>query len=182
MNPQDDSTRRSPHRADDDPISHTIPIIQTPTIHTPAQSPGDAMDFTSPSTVAMGPPARNSPEGDSNGAQDQSMGDQGQHGSASGPNAAAAAQAGSQAPKVVQTAFIHKLYKYVSVSNHRGALLRDRSMLEDPSIQHLISWSTSAESFVMSPSNDFSKVLRYKLRSHTNDTRLKFPQSILQAY
>lgn len=36
-----------------------------------------------------------------------------------------------------------------------------RSMLEDPSIQHLISWSASAESFVMSPSADFSKVLAY---------------------
>jgi hypothetical protein len=33
------------------------------------------------------------------------------------------------------------------------------SMLEDPNIQHLISWSASAESFVMSPSHDFSKVL-----------------------
>jgi hypothetical protein len=31
----------------------------------------------------------------------------------SAPNAAAAAQAGAQQPKVVQTAFIHKLYKYV---------------------------------------------------------------------
>ena len=33
------------------------------------------------------------------------------------------------------------------------------SMLEDPSIQHLISWSNSQESFVMAPSADFSKVL-----------------------
>lgn len=32
-------------------------------------------------------------------------------------------------------------------------------MLEDPNIQHLISWSASEESFVMSPSHDFSKVL-----------------------
>lgn len=32
-------------------------------------------------------------------------------------------------------------------------------MLEDQNIQHLISWSPSADSFVMSPSNDFSKVL-----------------------
>ncbi len=35
------------------------------------------------------------------------------------------------------------------------------SMLEDTSIQHLISWSASAESFVMSPTADFSKVLSY---------------------
>ena len=32
-------------------------------------------------------------------------------------------------------------------------------MLEDPNIQHLISWSSNNESFVMSPSSDFSKVL-----------------------
>jgi hypothetical protein len=48
-------------------------------------------------------------------------------------------------PKIVQTAFIHKLY----------------NMLEDQNIQHLISWSASADSFVMSPSPDFSKVLSY---------------------
>ncbi|KAJ3567072.1 hypothetical protein NPX13_g6899 [Xylaria arbuscula] len=54
-------------------------------------------------------------------------------------------------PKIVQTAFIHKLY----------------NMLEDPNIQHLISWSSSAESFVMSPSNDFSKVLAQYFK-HTN--------------
>ncbi|KAJ0286238.1 hypothetical protein Brms1b_002365 [Colletotrichum noveboracense] len=61
------------------------------------------------------------------------------------PAAPAAAAAAVHQPKIVQTAFIHKLY----------------SMLEDPSIQHLISWSASAESFVMSPSADFSKVLAY---------------------
>lgn len=33
------------------------------------------------------------------------------------------------------------------------------SMLEDPTIQNLISWSNNNESFVMSPSTDFSKVL-----------------------
>jgi len=37
------------------------------------------------------------------------MGDQPNTGSIAGPNAAAAA--GAQQPKVVQTAFIHKLYK-----------------------------------------------------------------------
>jgi hypothetical protein len=39
------------------------------------------------------------------------MADQPQTGSLAGPNAAAAAAAGAQQPKVVQTAFIHKLYK-----------------------------------------------------------------------
>jgi hypothetical protein len=37
-------------------------------------------------------------------------------------------------------------------------------MLEDQSIQHLISWSSTNESFVMSPSSDFSKVLSYVVR------------------
>lgn len=77
---------------------------------------------------------------DTNGLNDQMANDQPHTGTlAGGPNAAVAAQQ----PKVIQTAFIHKLY----------------NMLEDQSIQHLISWSNSAESFVMSPSNDFSKVL-----------------------
>jgi hypothetical protein len=34
-------------------------------------------------------------------------------------------------------------------------------MLEDQSIQHLISWAGTNESFVMSPSSEFSKVLSY---------------------
>jgi hypothetical protein len=37
--------------------------------------------------------------------------EQGHNPSMLGPNAAVAAQAGAQQPKVVQTAFIHKLYK-----------------------------------------------------------------------
>lgn len=32
-------------------------------------------------------------------------------------------------------------------------------MLEDNSIQHLISWSNTNDSFVMSPTSEFSKVL-----------------------
>lgn len=32
-------------------------------------------------------------------------------------------------------------------------------MLEDQSIHHLISWSPNEDSFVMSPTPDFSKVL-----------------------
>jgi len=36
---------------------------------------------------------------------------------------------------------------------------QDGSMLEDPGITHLIAWSPNGDSFVMSPSHDFSKVL-----------------------
>ncbi|KAG6002538.1 hypothetical protein E4U54_000858 [Claviceps lovelessii] len=53
--------------------------------------------------------------------------------------------------KPPHTAFIHKLY----------------NMLEDSKIQHLISWSANAESFVMSPTADFSKVLSQYFK-HTN--------------
>lgn len=80
---------------------------------------------------------------------DQSTGrDQNSSNMPAPPTAAAAA---IHQPKIVQTAFIHKLY----------------NMLEDPNIQHLISWSATADSFVMSPSPDFSKVLSQYFK-HTN--------------
>lgn len=116
--------------------------------------PTDPIDITSPLSVSMGPPVNSSPEveqgsGGLNGNQE--------HNNAAGLNSAAGSGAGAvavtaaQGPKVVQTAFIHKLY----------------NMLEDRSIQHLISWSNTNESFVMSPSNDFSKVLAQYFK-HTN--------------
>lgn len=37
------------------------------------------------------------------------------------------------------------------------------SMLEDQKIQHLISWTANADSFVIQPSHEFSKVLAYSL-------------------
>ncbi|KAI5794472.1 HSF-type DNA-binding-domain-containing protein [Peziza echinospora] len=67
----------------------------------------------------------------------------------SGPGGLGAG-AGIQQPKV-QTAFIHKLY----------------NMLEDVNIQHLISWSSTNESFVVSPTSEFSKVLSQYFK-HTN--------------
>ncbi|PQE09850.1 hypothetical protein CJF30_00010336 [Rutstroemia sp. NJR-2017a BBW] len=132
--------------------ARTVPIIQPPILQTSAPSPGDPMDVTPPSTAMMGPPSRTSPENEANGIHEHMAGgDQPSSGSLAGPSAAAAAAAGGSGPKVVQTAFIHKLY----------------NMLEDQSIQHLISWSNSAESFVMSPSTDFSKVLSQYFK-HTN--------------
>lgn len=109
--------------------------------------PGDPMDITSPSSTSMGPPINSSPEVEQgpnmNGSMDSNVGIQ--------PGTGAAAMAAAQGPKVVQTAFIHKLY----------------NMLEDRSIQHLISWSNTNESFVMSPSNEFAKVLAQYFK-HTN--------------
>jgi len=73
------------------------------------------MEVTPPSSAMMAPPARTSPDNETNGVHDQQvgmgMGEQPNTGSLAGPNAAAAAAAGAQQPKVVQTAFIHKLYK-----------------------------------------------------------------------
>ncbi|KAL8243654.1 hypothetical protein R6Q59_009912 [Mikania micrantha] len=111
--------------------------------NSPKSSQGDRSQVTSPST-SMGPPRTTSPEAeqhdlDRSGAKDQNG------------QANAASAGGSSSSKVVQTAFIHKLY----------------SMLEDRSIQHLISWSNTNDSFVMSPSNDFSKVLAQYFK-HTN--------------
>ncbi|KAI5301602.1 hypothetical protein KEM56_001548 [Ascosphaera pollenicola] len=67
------------------------------------------------------------------------------------PQQPSGAAAAAQQPKVVQTAFIHKLY----------------SMLQDSSIQHLITWSSSNESFLMNPTSEFSKVLSQYFK-HTN--------------
>jgi hypothetical protein len=116
----------------------------------PKSSQDDHMQITSPAAPNMGPPGGQggtSPDVDlinnANGNRDPST---------LGMNSNSAGAVGaSQGPKVVQTAFIHKLY----------------SMLEDRSIQHLISWSNTNESFVMSPSNEFSKVLAQYFK-HTN--------------
>lgn len=64
----------------------------------------------------MAPPTRANEDTEANGIHEHmAIGDQPSTGSLAGPNAAAAAAASAQQPKVVQTAFIHKLYKYVSI-------------------------------------------------------------------
>lgn len=115
MDPNDERAQRGPFLSDNDAsqtTARTIPIIQPPILQTSAPSPGDPMEVTPPSSAMMAPPARTSPEGETNGVHDHmGMGDQPSSGSLAGPSAAAAAAAGAQQPKVVQTAFIHKLYK-----------------------------------------------------------------------
>ncbi|KAG6041079.1 hypothetical protein E4U41_006017 [Claviceps citrina] len=118
----------------------------------------DAMDITpSPTT----PIPSHAVELETNGKsgirpKHASENDQGVTSSSSSNMAAPPSQVVSSTvhqPKIVQTAFIHKLY----------------NMLEDSSIQHLISWSANAESFVMSPTADFSKVLSIRQYfKHTN--------------
>ncbi|KIW91610.1 uncharacterized protein Z519_07578 [Cladophialophora bantiana CBS 173.52] len=108
--------------------------------------------MTSPAPPNMGPPgAGGSPEVEQGQSNSVSNGNREQVSLGANSSTAAGAVGASQGPKVVQTAFIHKLY----------------SMLEDKSIQHLISWSNTNESFVMSPSNEFSKVLAQYFK-HTN--------------
>lgn len=115
MEAADERAQRGPFMGDTQPAqttARTVPILHTPILQTSAPPAGDPMDVTPLATASMAPPARTSPDTDANGVHDQiMMGDQPSSGSLAGPNAAAAAAAGAQQPKVVQTAFIHKLYK-----------------------------------------------------------------------
>lgn len=121
--------------------------IMQPFTNASESMPLDPMEITSPASTSMGPPVVSSPEADQGGGVNGNVENHG--GMHTGTGAAAIAAA--QGPKVVQTAFIHKLY----------------NMLEDRSIQHLISWSNTNESFVISRSNEFSKVLAQYFK-HTN--------------
>ncbi|KAL4746245.1 hypothetical protein BDW72DRAFT_197885 [Aspergillus terricola var. indicus] len=115
----------------------------------------EPMEVTPPPSAAAKSAHHSTPDSDraganttttSNGSPDSgNPNNHATHGQAIGAAAAA------QQPKVVQTAFIHKLY----------------NMLEDQSIQHLISWSSTNDSFVMSPTSEFSKVLAQYFK-HTN--------------
>src|ERR1700761_6951566 len=135
------------------PRSMAILPQNTGNSNTSPKSAQEDSVMTSPAPPNMGPPGSgqgNSPELEQGQNNSNITNGNREPGSLVGVNSNAAAGA-SQGPKVVQTAFIHKLY----------------SMLEDKSIQHLISWSNTNESFVMSPSNEFSKVLAQYFK-HTN--------------
>ncbi|OQD68571.1 hypothetical protein PENDEC_c034G05006 [Penicillium decumbens] len=119
-----------------------------PVLPSSAHHSAGAMEITPPSSRSTGiMPIHGSPDGDrginTNGPEAGNT--------SNPPNPAVGAAAAAQQPKVVQTAFIHKLY----------------NMLEDGSIQHLISWSSTNDSFVMSPTSEFSKVLAQYFK-HTN--------------
>ncbi|PYI24258.1 hypothetical protein BO99DRAFT_89896 [Aspergillus violaceofuscus CBS 115571] len=136
-----------------------IPVLSSSVVPTSFRSNGDPMDVTPPAP-GPAPPVHSSPDSDRTGTNlnittttgsNSSADSQGVNHHHLGPNQAIGAAAAAQQPKVVQTAFIHKLY----------------NMLEDPSIQHLISWSNTNDSFVMSPTSEFSKVLAQYFK-HTN--------------
>ncbi|KAG5928288.1 hypothetical protein E4U42_000946 [Claviceps africana] len=126
----------------------------------------DAMDTTSPPTTPI--PSHDveleTNEKSSNRPKHSSGNDHGVD-SLSSSNMPAPPQVVSPTvhqPKVVQTAFIHKLYREISMW-----LNPIDSMLEDPKNHHLISWSANEESFVMSPTAAFSKALPQYFK-HTN--------------
>jgi hypothetical protein len=80
-----------------------------------APSPGDPMDITTPTNSSAPASATKSPESDANGPSDMSggtvtHGDHQQNDNVTMP-APVAAAAAVHGPKIVQTAFIHKLYK-----------------------------------------------------------------------
>lgn len=133
--------------------TRNIPVLSSSGQH--------SMDITPPPTGAHGTDDRMT--GITNGTEAGNN-------SLNAPNPAISATAVAQQPKVVQTAFIHKLYKYVFFfalrffDLHRLTIFGN-SMLEDPGIQHLISWSGTNDSFVMSPTSEFSKVLAWVLSS-----------------
>lgn len=163
MSLQRDTYARSPfsHASSQIAGQRSLPILPSPTQSSESLQ-GDPMDVTLPTPAMMAPPVHSSPDMDQ-GGQPTSNGHGEIHSNnmLSGPGLGASAAAAAQQPKVVQTAFIHKLYKYVVGKASRLIWCANSSisMLEDPHIQHLISWSTTNESFVMSPSNEFSKVL-----------------------
>lgn len=96
-----------------------IPILPSSTAPSNTFSPQpDMMDASPTSTPAMGPPVNSSPEmeHESTSIINNSNNNNGETtaitNGVGGGSLSAAAAASSQQPKVVQTAFIHKLYKY----------------------------------------------------------------------
>ena len=88
---------------------------------------GEPMDLTPSATNTMGPP-NSSPEMDHSGGPVNGVYGEASHGHGPGVNGlSAAAATSSQQPKVVQTAFIHKLYKYVGSRYHSS---RSADMLQ----------------------------------------------------
>lgn len=163
----DNLPRSTPTPNNESTGTRVVPI-PTPIIKMSPPTSGDPMEISSPAPSSnatqntdpdpngksndYSKPTEVSEHGNGNSnSNGNTMNHNGNNSNNSMPAPPPAAAAAVHQPKIVQTAFIHKLY----------------NMLEDPNIQHLISWSASAESFVMSPSADFSKVLSQYFK-HTN--------------
>lgn len=117
--------RHSPFQLDShhQGLHKSIPILPSSTGSATLTPPRDPMDTAPSSMPTMGPPVLSSPVGERNSANQQTNGEMD---TGSGPNGAPApvigAAAAAQQPKVVQTAFIHKLYKWVCafIVQHRS--------------------------------------------------------------
>ena len=109
--------RRSPFSAEPhhQAMHKSIPILPSSTGSSHLTPSRDPMDVTPSTLPTMGPPMLSSPVGDRNvGNQDQqhTNGDtEGKIANGNGMATPVGAAAAAQQPKVVQTAFIHKLYK-----------------------------------------------------------------------
>jgi len=106
------------------PTTRTLPILSSSSANANRSSP-DKMDVSQPQVAPMGPP-QSSPNGERHSEQNQAE-HQGQNGQNGAPGQLVGAAAAAQQPKVVQTAFIHKLYKLVSRSIAFNAAKADRT-------------------------------------------------------
>ena len=99
------------------PLSHSIPDESTPVPSNPdppERREEDSMDIITPSHEIMGPPRQVTPDLDPHSQLSNGIGGEASRGppiaGQSGALSAAIATSAQQ-PKVVQTAFIHKLYR-----------------------------------------------------------------------
>lgn len=95
----------------------TVPIL-TPTIQMSGPPESDPMDITTPTRSSAPPSSSKSPDGDANGTSDLMRNNNHARSDLQAPNNTMtmaapppAAAPAVQGPKIVQTAFIHKLYK-----------------------------------------------------------------------
>lgn len=116
--------RRDPFAADprafDPNLAKSIPILPSASV----AAAGDPMEVSQSQSSSMGPPT-SSPNGDRPQEQQQSGQHESQQSSNGGTHQPVGAAAAAQQPKVVQTAFIHKLYKYVDVPCESRSAIAD---------------------------------------------------------
>jgi hypothetical protein len=100
----------------EDPIgARTVPILETPIIKMSAPSPGEPMDVTTPTNPSAPASVTRSPDTEANGNSSDRAGTTAENEKQSADSiimpAPVTAAAAVHQPKIVQTAFIHKLYK-----------------------------------------------------------------------
>ncbi|THC95760.1 hypothetical protein EYZ11_004757 [Aspergillus tanneri] len=101
-----------------------LPVLSSSVPSSSAPSTSDPMDVSPPTSAAAtgaAAPIHSSPDSDRAGANNTAASngsaETGNLNNHATPNQAIGAAAAAQQPKVVQTAFIHKLYKYYSTSD-----------------------------------------------------------------